>query len=202
MRFEKTVIPALCVAAVAAFIILCAVFGKKNLTGQYGGNPTPAPTEDPCYEAIHALAAELGGEYTDGKDLSSLSYKSKADDTFATVTAYCKSGVLCMQIVRTLEPDESPQQTEDMFEGSTFSTQEPDNDSSQKLDMIAEELLLCLSHAAAPSDRDDALAKIRGALDILLAGSSKTSFVYGIRLAEFKYSKTDKLLTVVLEPAK
>ena len=156
----------------------------------------------PDTSTLQQLGQGAGTEYTDGKDLSSLSYKSKADDTFATVTAYCKSGVLCMQIVRTLEPDESPQPTEDMFEGSSFSTQQPDNVSSQKLDMIAEEILLCMSHAVAPSDRDDALAKIRGALDILLAGSSKTSFVYGIRLAEFKYSKTDKLLTVVLEPAK
>ena len=202
LRLERTVIPVVCVLAVAAFIVLCAVFGKNGLTA---GDAPAAPTEDPCVAAIHGLAEKLGGEYTDGKDMSSLSFKSAADGTYATVSAYCRSGVLCMQIVRTLALPEEPEATEDMFENTDISTPDPSrtDEMTAMLEAIADEILLCLEQVETPPDAEDAGSKVLAALgQIADGGASKASFVYGIRLAEFKYSKTDKLLTVICEPVK
>lgn len=219
IRAERIVIPAVFVAAVAAFIVIGAAFGKTAKPSDSSAAPTekvsvptdtPAPTEAPYSAVIRILAASFRGEISDGSNFSSLSYKSSADGSSPVVTAYLKSGVLSMQIVRSMEQfkiESSPEATEDMFSGIGIgNTDAPDNTSAvseNKYSQIAEELFACISAVHDPEDPSDVKAAIEGRLTSLAAGTvKKAEMVFGVYIVEFKYSSSDGVLTVVCEPAK
>ena len=205
IRIEKTVIPIVSVVGVALFIVVCALIGKSGLIDKTASE-TPAPTVDPCFEAADALKAALGGSVTQGDGFSSLSYKSTPDGSDATVNYYIKNGVLCMKLVRKLPSvltDPTPEPTEDMFETVPGNaTEVPSTEAEDALNAAAEEILKALSEVYEGGESSLSEEDVASAVKTLADGTTtKTSLIFGIFLVEFKYTKADRILTVVCEPA-
>ena len=212
-RLERILIPAAAVLVIAVYIIISAVFGKNLSSGK--SEPTPAPTEDPCYTVIRRIADELNGTYTEGDGTASASVTSAVDGKDVAVSAYSKNGVVCMQLARNLAvkqetavtPAPTPEATESLFvidrtaapsETAAPATEPPLPD----LTPYAEEVWSLLSRIF-PDGQDGKTAKanIEDALKLLVSGEEKkVSVVIGIYVAEFSYSTSDELLKLKCEP--
>lgn len=201
-RIERTVIPLVCAVAVAVFILLGAVLGKKP--AKIEPEATPAPTEDPIVPTADKLAELLGGSVVSTATFSVVSYQSRADGAYGTVTVYPKSELVCLRTVRSVyrAPEVTPDPYEDMFE-STVKTEEPEAvGDPTDIQTAAAELLSILECAYGPSANEGAGESIASAISRLIAdGAKKSSCVYGIYLLEFEYSPSDALLTLTCEPA-
>lgn len=196
-------IPLVCVLAVAAFILLSAILGKKS-GEKIEPEATPAPTEDPIVPTVEALKADLGGEFISTGSFSVLSYTSKVDGSYGTVTVYGKNEVLSIRITRSLyaEPEPTEDPFSDMFEVVPTPIPSEKADSSSDTKAVAGEICAVLEHAYPAPDKDQALRETSAALDRLLVdGAKKTSIVYGIYVVEFAYSAVDCIVTVTCEPA-
>ena len=203
MRIERTVLPVLCVLGVAVFVVLCAVFGKK----QKGNEDSAEPTYPPCEAVIVSLHNELGGEMTNGDGLSSLSYRSAADGKYATVTAYMRSGVLCLSVTRPFEsvkPVSTPEPTEDIFGGigAPSETAAVSEETDEYVKALFDELIKCFSKLYVPLYDDNAAERIEEALRSMRRGDAKKANVlFGIYMLKLSFSEDDGLLFAVCEPA-
>lgn len=202
IRIERTVIPVVCVIAVAVFVVLCAVFGKKHAPDEAEALPSQAPFET----VIAALQKELGGEITGGDGMASLSYKSSADDRYAAVSAYMKSGVLCLSVTHPFESAKvkpTPEPTEDIFgfTSPTATAKATDAPDTYVL-ALTEELVKCFSKVHLPLYDDNVSERIFEALSTLRRGEvKKTNVIFGVYMLKFNYSDDDGLLYAVCEPA-
>lgn len=205
IRIEKTVVPIVSVVGIAVFIVICALLGKSGALVKTTGE-TPSPTTDPCAEAAAKLKTVLGGSVTTGDGFSSLSYKCAPDQTDATVNYYLKNGVLCMKMVRKLPSvltDPTPAPTEDIFEDtSSLGTESPDDGSDKAVETVSGEIVSALQLVSEQGENPNTASGVFDALKLIIDGTaSKASLIYGIYIVELKYSKADKILTVVCEPA-
>lgn len=205
IRIEKTLVPIVSVVGIALFIVVCALLGKNGVIGGKA-NETPAPTADPCFTAANALKDAIGGSVTQGDGFSSLAYESSPDGSDATVNYYMKNGVLCTKLVRKLPSvltDPTPAPTEDMFETVPGNaTEAPSTEADDALISTAAEILKALSLVDPGGESSLSEEDIASALKTLADGTAtKTSLIFGIYVVEFKYTKADRILTVVCEPA-
>lgn len=203
MKLEKLLLPILSVFVVAVFIILCSLLGKTEKGSEPSATIEPSPA--PYADLIHGLAAKLGGEFTDGDKLSTLSFKSSKDGEYAAVTSYMKSGIVCMSITRPLHTDDAePEPTEeDIFGDNDPDTTTAPSDTAMSANAnIAEELFSCISMLPSHSESNDLTDSITKALDSFTNGSAKkANILYGIYMIKLSYSQDDELLSVVCEPA-
>ena len=215
MRIERTVIPFISVTAIAVFIIIGATVGRKHDSKDVDLDllNTPAPTEDPCFPLIRNMSLKLDGTYTEADGFSTLCLKSRADNADTIITSYTKSGIVCMQIIRSMgagtaafdEP--SPTPTEALFyvdriAAPTPTQYDPVSDILSNIGSIATELQEYLSFLYEPAESSETIKMLRRSLNTLVSGEAKkTSFVYGIYLVELSYSKNDYMLKIVCEPA-
>lgn len=193
MRAERIIVPIVCAAAIAAFIILCAVFGKDKASGvSANASETPAPTEEPCFELIKRMAGSFNAEVIEGERSASLSFKSEVDNNFVTVKSYDKDGVVCLQIARKLEFIKS-------FDGLFVEPDEVDR-SAQRREEYAEELCSLLVFLNGSDTEPDLKNDIMTALASFQEGkASKASVVMGVYVVTMSYSKTDGMMKVVCE---
>lgn len=212
-RLERILIPAAAVLVIAVYIVVSAVFGKSLGSGK--AEPTPEPTEDPCFTVIRRITDELHGTYTAGEGTASASVRSSVDGRDVAISAYSKNGVVCMQLARNLEvrrdtdvtPEPTPEATESLFvidrtaapsQTAALETEPPLPDIAP----YAEEIWSFLSYIFPEGqDRETAVGNIKDALNLLVSGKEKkVSVVIGIYVAEFSYSSSDELLRIKCEP--
>lgn len=215
MRRERIVIPIVCAAAVAAFIIVCAVLGKKDSGSGYKEAETtftPAPTEDPCFPLMRNMAQELGGSCTEGDGFASVSFVSEVDGKSVIVSSHTDSGIVCMQLARSFVPERNvketsaPAATESIFvidmtdEPKTVGTPVPAA-VEYEIEPYAEEICRCIGHLVSGGVTASVSEEIASALRSFADGSSKkASIVFGVYLLELSYSKDDSMLKMKCEP--
>ena len=208
-RLERTLIPVVCVIALAVFVILSAVFAKKERSASEGtaAAGTAAPSEAPFAAVMDKLYAEFHGERSDTDDSSTLACKSPIDGEGMSVTVYEKGGRICMRVVRSIPAGTAgapaPAYTESIFivdqmdsPSAASAAPAPIPDSSP----VAEELVRLLGILAPTSDEGDLLETLKTKLDLLFSGGSKkASVLCGAYVIKLSYSESDSLMTVECE---
>ncbi|MCR5808376.1 MAG: hypothetical protein K6G56_02315 [Clostridiales bacterium] len=205
MRAERTVIPIVCVLAVAAFIVIAAVFGKtgSGTLAKTTPEPTAEPTEYPFITIVGRMAEELEGEKVIGEDYADFSFRSPVDGSSVTAHVYLKSGLACIKTVRTLEKKSDEAVDPDDPFGDVYADESEKPGESDDLENdIASELVRIVSFVYSPADGEKALHDVKDALVKIRAGElQKTDIVFGAYIMSFDYSEADKLLTVICEPS-
>ena len=204
MRIEKTILPIVCVLGIAAFIILSSIIGKNRSTVE--PEATPEPTQDPVHAAIIAVQDEMGGTLAEGTDSSILSYQSRVDGEFGTVTVFSKQGMLCMRIVRPFEAvikETTEDPFEDMFETGTDPTEAAgESPDDAFLTGVAEEIGFMLFRISQPENSADFTAKLLSALRSIRTGEEKkANILFGVYMVKLEFADSDRLLTVTCAPA-
>lgn len=214
IRLEKTIIPILCVFALALFIILSAVFGKRSISpsDQSDIEPTPAATQDPVLAAIEGLHGKLGGSISSAQDSSALSFVSPAGSKPSVITVYNKAERLCMRLTEEVGVEFASaapevQDTESLF--VIDNTEKPDKTASQTPKVssdyvvsMTEEICGYLSFINEDAYDTGFTSTFSSKLEQLFSGNTKkASLIFGLYLVELEYSSSDGILHMRCEPA-
>ena len=186
--------------ALSAFLILGILSSKKSGCFDLYSETTPEPTSNPAYVSANEIHSVFGGDMICGGGVWLLNFKSKADGCGTAVRIYEKSGVQCLEIVRSLGVLSTTPEPTDMF--SDDKTIGGARYYVANRERIAEELKEILSAVYKTGDYSAFTDRIDEALSAYTdCKTLKTTFLFGLYIVKTELDGSNKLFTVVIEPA-